>query len=205
MHDFLIPACDEDRALKQFLACYDAPAYIRRARAVQGALEELLARCRRQRDEWLGLVRVRLGQLAALAGDWRRLRPWLADDGQVEALWRLHAALEPRLRMPLAPTASPWVLRRALRELAGSVERFNRKWETFLAGVDLAGVNGAREGYNRYYVLEKECALRSAGLARQGFRLLPPLTREEVARLLPLLPAIELAGNGAKSEAGRSV
>jgi hypothetical protein len=48
-------------------------------------------------------------------------------------------------------------------------------------------VNDLRDGYNRYYVLEKECAVRSFRLARQGFCPLEPLTVEDITALFPLL------------------
>jgi hypothetical protein len=35
--------------------------------------------------------------------------------------------------------------------------------------------------------LEKECAVRNARVARQGFQTLPPLTLEELSSLLPPL------------------
>jgi hypothetical protein len=54
--------------------------------------------------------------------------------------------------------------------------------------VDLSQVNALRDGYNRYYVLEKECASRSPRTARHGFRPLPPLTADDLAALLPPLP-----------------
>jgi hypothetical protein len=183
---------DSDGFFEQFLARYDAPAYIRRARQVQDALDQLVSRCRRQREEWLALVRTRLGLLQARAGDWARLRPWLADDAQLDVLRQLHAALEPRLRAPMAPTSSPRVLRRALRELRDSLERFNRRWREFLPTVDRSTVNALREGYNRYYLLEKECAVRSVRVARQGFHPLGPLTTDELAALLPALPVPRL-------------
>jgi hypothetical protein len=62
----------------------------------------------------------------------------------------------------------------------------------FLANVDLTAVNELREGYNRYYVLEKECAVRSARIARQGFTPLPPLTHDELMSQFPLLPVPRL-------------
>ena len=37
----------------------------------------------------------------------------------------------------------------------------------FLRDVNLSRVNALRDGYNRYYVLEKECAVHSPQLARQ--------------------------------------
>jgi hypothetical protein len=185
---------DGSHTVKQFMAQYDAPAYVRRARRVDAEWEYLLARGRRQRDEWLPLVRVRLATLRSLAGDWGRLLPLLADAEHVESLRKLHDELRPELRLPVAPTESARALRRAVAELAESAERFNRRWRAYLDAVDLGPVNAARDGYNRWYVLEKECALRSARLARQGFRPLAPLTLEAVVAALPPLPVPRLRG-----------
>jgi hypothetical protein len=179
---------DEGHILKLFLAQYDVPAYIRRAQQVHAAYEALLGRCQRQRDEWLTLVRLRLGTLGALAGDWSRLEPWLAGADQAQALQDLHAVLRPRLRLPVEPTRSDRRLRQALEDLKDSIERFNRRWLDFLQDVNFTEVNRLRDGYNRYFVLEKECAVRSARLARQGFQPLEPLTREALTSLLPPLP-----------------
>src|SRR5262249_62426860 len=90
---------EDRRAIKTFLAQYDAPAYIRRARQVEESLEHLLGRCRRQRDEWLAMVRTRIGILGLVAGDWQVLRPWLKDEDQLTVLRELHTALQPRLRV----------------------------------------------------------------------------------------------------------
>lgn len=179
---------DDYHDLQTFLARYDAPAYVRRARQVEQAYEELLARCRRQREEWLKMTRLALGTLAALAGDWAAVRPLLADDGQLERLRRLHDELRPRLRFPPWRTSSQRVLRRALAELRACLVAFNSRWEGYLRHLDLSPVNDARDGYNRYYLLEKECALRSPRLAREGFRRLEPLTPAQVAAHFPSLP-----------------
>jgi hypothetical protein len=173
---------------KQFLSQYDAPAYIRRARAVQLAWDQLVERCRRQRQEWLQMARLRIGLLYGLAGDWRNLAPLVQDEAQLVLLRRLHEELSPRLRSAVEPTPSPRALRQAGRELQESLERFNERWQTYLAAVDLTEVNELRDGYNRYYVLEKECAVRSARVARQGFSRLPPLTHEDLQARFPLLP-----------------
>jgi hypothetical protein len=188
------PGGDADRReAQQLLSQYDAPAYVRRARGVEGAREHLLARCRRQREEWLGMVRLRLATLHDLAGDWSALGRWLEEE-HCRALAELHAALSPKLRVPLEPTASPRALRRALRELIASLERFNARWQRYLGEVDLGPLNAVRDGYNRYYVLEKECALRSAVLARVNFQPLPPFTRADLAALLPPLVVPTLRG-----------
>jgi hypothetical protein len=178
---------DPQNLLNEFAAQYDAPAYVRRARNVQQSYEALLARCRKQRDEWLGMVRTRLGLLHALAGDWLALRSWLADD-QLDILRELHERLQPRLRARIEPTTAPRALRRALDALLESIERFNRRWREFLPTVDLSPVNTLRDSYNRYYLLEKECAVRSYRLAAVGFHKLEPLTIEHMHDELPPLP-----------------
>jgi len=178
----------DERLFKQVSAYYGAPAYVRRANHVQNALEAVLHNCRSKRAEWLLIARLRLGRLQMLAGDWKALRPLLLDDTQVDILQQLEAILEPTPRLRLACTSSSARLRRALIELVESLERFNARWQKFLAEVDLGAVNEVRANYNRYYVLEKECALRSPRLARQGFVLLAPLTQADLLSQLPLLP-----------------
>lgn len=189
MDDILIPGRDDDRDMvKRFTAQYDAPAYVRRARGVEEALERVVLVCQRRRDEWLVMVRIQLGTLKALAGDWDTLRPWLAGEDQKLMLQQLDSTLKPRLRVPIRPTSAPRVLRRALRNLAVSIERFNQRWARFLPTVDLTEVNRRREEYNRFYLLEKECAVRSARVARQGYAPLAPLTLEDLMGLMPFLP-----------------
>jgi hypothetical protein len=189
MNDIPIPGREDDhRLFKQFQAHYDAPAYVRRARQVQAAFDQLVERCLHQREDWLKMVRTRLGRLHALAGDWAALHPWLVTQDEVRLLQDLYTTLAPRLRVPVEPTSSRGALRRALAELRVSIGYFNRGWQGFLGTVDLATVNELRDGYNRYYLLEKECAIRSARLARQGFRRLEPVTLDELAGLFPPLP-----------------
>lgn len=160
---------------------------------MEEALERLLHRCRQQRDEWLPMVRLNVGRLFALAGDAAALRPLLATAEHLEQLCRLHAELEPRLRVFVEATASKRALRRALTELRESLERFNDRWRAFLFTVDLTAVNEMRDGYNRFYLIEKEAVVRSPRVARQGFQPLPPLTHADLAALLPLLPVPEPA------------
>jgi hypothetical protein len=174
--------------MQQLLALFDVPAYVRRGLRVQQAFDDLIADCRRRRGEWLEVTRALLGVLRGLAGGWDALRPILADDEQLNRLRRLEAELDPRPRLAEPPTTSRRALRRALRELRESLQRFNRRWAAFLAEADLSPVNALRDGYNRYYILEKECASRSPRTARHGFRPLPPLTADDLAALLPPLP-----------------
>jgi hypothetical protein len=183
---------DDRRFFNQVASYYGAPAYIRRANRVEAAFKELLDRCERQRAEWLALTRIRLGTLRMLAGDWSALRPLLRDGAQIEVLRQLDQALDPKPRLLEGATRSRGKLRRALRELIVDLEQFNRRMRAFLAGVDLAPVNKLRADYNRYYVLEKECAVRSARLARQGFVPLASLTVADLEAALPVLPVPQL-------------
>jgi hypothetical protein len=173
----------------QVVARFDAPAYVRRAQRVQQNLDDLIARCRKQRTEWLMMTRLHIGTLRALAGDWVSLQKYVSEDGLRE-LERLHDELQPQLRLPVERDDSPRVLRAALAEVRASIARFNRRWEEFLRGIDLGPVNAEREAYNRYYVLEKECALRNAVVARHGFQPLPVLTTVDLQTILPPLPDV---------------
>lgn len=176
---------DEYSDARKILAQFDAPAYIRRARRVEDAWEELVARCGRQREEWLKSARLRLGMLAGLAGDWSRVEPFLADSTDASRLQGLLAEWSPRLRVVVARTSSERKLRAALCALRDAIERFNCRWSGFLPGVDLTAINKLRDGYNRFYVLEKECAVRSPIVARQGFQPLPPATVDDLYALFP--------------------
>lgn len=179
---------DERDLFKQFTTHYDAPAYMRRARNVQAAYDALFERCRLQREDFLGMVRSRLGELQGLAGEWSALLPYLADAEQIPVLDWLVTAIEPRLRVTVTRTNSARTLRRALLDLNESLARFNRRWEAFVGELKFDDVNALRDGYNRYYILEKECAIRSPTLARQGFRRLEPMTAAEVYAVYPRLP-----------------
>ena len=189
---------DGNDLFRRVLAHYDVPAYVRRARGVQDAWEHLLAHCRRQRDSWLLLPRIRLGMLKGLAGDFRGLTPWLTDDSQIRVLEQLVADLKPRLRVRVSPTSSSQTLRRGLGTLIDSIARFDRRWQEYIPGVELTQVNRVREDYNRYFLLEKECAVRSARVARLGFSRLEPLGAADLLRELPLLPVPQLR-NGSLS------
>jgi hypothetical protein len=132
---------DERGLVQQLTALFDAPAYIRRARDVERAYDQLIERCARKRTELLAGVRLH-----------RRTR------------------------------------NTRLRDLRASIARFNRRWWTFLEQLDLTEINRLRDGYNRYYQLEKECAVGSERLASMTFRRLEPVTVEEIRDRFPLLP-----------------
>jgi hypothetical protein len=186
-------ADDPDLRLRmQIAAQYDAPAFVRRARHVADEYEALLARCRRQRADWLTGVRLHLGSVRAGAGSWDVLRPLLADTAQVAALEQLHAEAGDPEHAMTGPTGRRG-LRRALRDLNHSIERFNGRWTAFLRAFDLSAINAARDGYNRHYLLEKECAVGPSRLHARTFRPLDPLTADDLLVALPPLPVPRLA------------
>jgi hypothetical protein len=183
---------DELRVRMTIAAQYDAPAYVRRARGVEAAWDDLLARGRRKRTEWLFGVRLHLGSLRAGARSWSDLRHLLADDEHLTVLERLHAeAGDPEV--PMTGPADDRGRRRALLRLRAGVERFNRRWDRYVHELDLDEINRLRDGYNRYYLLEKECAVGPAWLLPQLFRKLPPVTASDVLDALPRLPVPRLA------------
>jgi hypothetical protein len=179
---------EDRRMLQQLVAAGGVPAFAARAQRVQEAFDALVAVCRRERAAFLKVARSQLGTLQELAGTWSRLLPWLQDEAQLDIFPHLCAEMRPNVRTPSQPTSSKRTLRRALHELVASLDYVNLRWQKYLQELDLSRVNGLRDGYNRYYVLEKECLLGSPRLARQGFRPLPPLTRDDILALFPSLP-----------------
>jgi hypothetical protein len=189
----LLGGWDDQLRLRMMVAAqYDAPAYIRRARAVEAALNDLLERCRRQRADWLYGVRLHLGALRAGVESWSELGGVLADDEQVAVLERLRCEAGD----PAVPTDGPTTVtgrRRLLRRLQSSIERFNRRWSDYVEDLDLSEINRLRDGYNRFYLLEKECAVGPGRILTQAFCRLPPLTARDLLEHLPRLPAPQMA------------
>lgn len=180
---------DHDPWLKQtrqLLGMLDAPAYLRRALRVERAIDAARRRCITRREDLAGGARLRLKA-------WRRivaLDPGAAEKipgeslAWIESLWpRLFPAGDrPEL------SGNPGRSSRVLRDLIESVERFNQRWQEFARTVDFSETNRLIEGYNRHYLFEKECAVRSGWIAARGYRPLAPLTAEWVLAEYPLLP-----------------
>jgi hypothetical protein len=184
---------DEQQYFQKLTSYYDAPAFVRRVKRVEESYQLLLEHLARQRDEQLAIVRLRVGQLTALAGEWSALRPIFAFEEDIARLRDLHGELQPKLRLPLEPTAVPRVLRAAAQELIEANELFNARWRRRIDKLDLTFINQLRDGYNRHYLLEKECSLGSARVARVGFRPLEPLTGADLFQIFPPLPVPTLS------------
>ena len=189
MEEVPITGQAEDNLFKRVLGSYDVPAYVRRARAVEDAFHDLLSQCRLRRTQMLELARSRLQALRDLvAGDWQSVLLPLATREQADVLQRLQEELQPSCSPLNVQAPSHRVVRRALLELVESLEWFNRRWIEYLDKLDLTSINELRDKYNRYYLVEKECAVRSARVARQGFVRMNRLSHEELREAFPVLP-----------------
>lgn len=172
-----------DPELRQILGMFDVPAFARRGQELEFALERLQGRLAHAREEMLAMVRLRLRQWFAAAtsdGDGRELLS-VSIDGLILATGE-----------PAAWSRTPAPRRRriaAARDLAASVERFNRRWSRFLDELKLDSINAMIANYNRYYLFEKECVFISSRVAAKGFRPRPPLTAESLREDHPLLPS----------------
>ncbi len=181
------PLGDVETELKELLGLFDAPAFARRGMDLEHAMARLDARCRRERQAMLEMVRLRLKQWAAAASGPETAGEVFARP--IDGLWPLADAPAPIWSDRDAP---PRKLRSTARELVASIERFNRRWRRFLDGLNYEPVNGLIERYNRYYLLEKECTLRSARLAARHFEPKPRVSGETLRERHPTLPIPEL-------------
>src|SRR4029079_11059306 len=127
----------------------------------------LVERCERERELLLEMPRLRLARLFALVPADLSLSSLLQSPEDADYLARLHDDWHPRLRSRLHPARSSAELARAVADLNASFTRFNRRWTKALNELDLRRINALREAYNRYYLLKKECALRSTRIARE--------------------------------------
>jgi hypothetical protein len=193
MHEFHPTGTDDERRIVQrVLGHFDAPAFVRRVRRLEDSERILREHLAQKRAEWLAMT-LRVGQLLALAGDWDRVRPHLASAESLDGIRMLHDALQPELRLPLKANPSARVLRAVLRELIAAIDLFNQRWQRYIAEFDLGPINALRDGYNLHYLIEKECALGNARVARMGFKRLDPLTTADLLREFPLLLVPSLA------------
>jgi hypothetical protein len=174
--------------LKMLVEQGEEPSFLRRAREVHDAWEELLKRCLSHRDETLRLPRMHLGNLSRqVNGDWSQLATFLADESQVSVFATLYEEWKPRLPA-VTKSSSPWsTLRSSLIGFADSVDRFNRVWNKFLVNVDLEEINRLRTDFNKYYPIEKAAAFDSEAIERLGFEPLEIATIEHLHARFPLL------------------
>jgi hypothetical protein len=176
-----------DPEMRQLLGLFDVPAFARRGQELEFALDHLQARLRREREERLDMVRLRLRQWGSVATSPTDGLDLLDLAAPLEVLYDSASAGPPIW------AATPGPPRRRLsfaRDLAGSVERFNRRWAAFLDGLNLAPINSMIDNYNRYYLLEKECVFGSSRVAARNFRPIRHVTPERLRDDHPPLPAV---------------
>jgi len=147
----------------------------------------LLDRCRSKREHLLEMPRLRLARFVKLVELGSPVSAGICPAPELSYLQELHREWQPQLRSAVRPAKTAAEVHHALSDLVRSFERFNRRWMEFVNELDLTHVNELRDGYNRFYVLEKECALFSARLAREGFVPLPRLGLNDVLDVFPLL------------------
>ncbi len=133
------------------------------------------------------MSRMRLSRVFFLSDEWTRFLDSVCAKDDVEYLTRLYDEWKPVLRSVVKPARNEKELRKAVSELALSFESFNRRWNRSVQEIDIESLNRLREGYNRYYVFEKECALGSSLLAQLGFVKQKPVSAEDLLELFPPL------------------
>lgn len=176
-----------DDPTNRLLGLFDVPAYARRGMRVEQGRETIRQHCAGKRRGMLRWVEWRLRELRGAAPDRRRLVPLLAEASELEKLadlWEQFGSRPLRYAQPVSLRRC----RRMLRDTCLSIERFNTRWRAFLVELDLTALNREIEAYNRYYLLEKECAMRSARLARRGYKPLNAASVDELLEQFPLLP-----------------
>jgi hypothetical protein len=171
----------------EVIYAFDAPAFVRRAREVEDAWSGLLDGCRRERKRLLEMPRMRLARFFALAQLSSQNPFSICGPDDLITLRGLFQEWKPQLRGVVNPARSSAELERAQDDLARSFRRFNERWSRYLHELDLNPINGLREGYNRFYLLEKECALWSSRIAQEGFVPLKFVTIADLETEFPLL------------------
>jgi hypothetical protein len=189
MHEFDEPAPMEvtNTEMREVLGLFDVPAFVRRGQELEYGLGQLRARCERERNALLDMVRLRLRQWSAAAigpEAWQE-----AFTAPIDSLWTLAGAEPPDWANKDAHARR---LRTIASDLVSSLNRFNRRWTRFVNEIDLEPINYKIDQYNHYYVLEKECSLGSARLAARHFVPRSRLSTETILAEHPTLPVPDL-------------
>jgi hypothetical protein len=166
----------------------DPPAYLRRGMSVEDAETRVVKTCEAARDEMLYPVKLRLRFWNRLLRDRPRVRKATTSDAMEYAadLGRRVFGLK-ESTISIAPAGWSMFAGRQWRALGAAVEEFNANWRRYLETLPLDDLHRTIDGYNRYYVLEKECAVRSIRTAIRGF--IPkekPTWADFLARFPPL-------------------
>jgi hypothetical protein len=179
---------DEAKAL---LAIVDVPAYLRRAQRVEAERNKIGRQVHALRRQATFQLRLHLKVWNRLTLDHAVLRNIMSIAAK-NAIIDLNRTLFVENESVSAPASVGWAIgaRRKWRSLRLSLADFNRRWPAIVSGISLDEINQAIEGYNRFYVFEKECAVRSLHTASMGFTPLPAFTHAELLADFPTLPEL---------------
>jgi hypothetical protein len=185
-------AGDDDYLVKRVLGTFDVPAYVKRGLRLEADESALLGRCASLRDK--KLLRIRLAVLACWQAVERveDLSPHCAGPADYEYLLQLAGLVEPERRPLTMRPISVRRIGRRLEQLVAECRRFNQVWQHVIESVDLGPINTMIADYNKFGLLERECAMRSARLAAHGFQARRPWTRADLHQHFSLLPVPRL-------------
>lgn len=153
----------------------EAPAYVRRARRMEDAIDDAFATAARKCEELLAFVCLRLRRYLDAVPD-----P-AAHPAEVARIRKQVAALatfrDVRPRPPDRRTSPPQLLAR----LHESAARFDRRWRAWIDEArPLDRANREIEGYNRWYQMERQAALRHVPPDAVRFRKRELLREEDL-------------------------
>lgn len=177
----------EQQIFQQIAGSFDEPAFLRRARKTQAAWDSLLQHAEVSRESMLAVVRVKLALLTSIMFSRETDLRDIVSAADLELLQNCHDEWTKLLRGRSRRARRPIQVSTALVRFVEIGERFNRQWNSHVRGLNFDHVNALRDGYNKYYVIEKECALQSHRTAVRGFRPLPDVGPDDVLKHLPLL------------------
>lgn len=173
---------------------YGVPAYVRRLRNLEAAEQDLEARLTRL---WFDHVRPVAAEMKAflhLFANGQELWEFL-DEGHFFPACQETSALvsqHPDYHKLSVRTGLFTAGRRTrYRTLGRAIRDFNQSWPSLTQTVDLEPINTLIADYNRWYPLERECAMRYAFHALDNFRPRPSVDPADLAWRRPLLPPID--------------
>jgi len=138
--------------------------------SVDDAETRVVKKCEADRHQMLYAVRLRLRLWNRLLKDRPRLRETVSLAAKEYAAQIGEAVFgldEPRVS--IAPAGWSIFATKHWRAFVKAIEEFNVDWQRYLETLSLDDLHRTIDGYNRYYVLEKECAVRSVRTALRGF------------------------------------
>jgi hypothetical protein len=175
---------------KALLGLCEPPAFLRRGMRVDDAEARVDKQCETARLQMLFAVRLRLRSWNRLVHDHPAIRERmsLAAAESVAEIGRTAFLPREAIMIP-GPAGWRFLAMRHWRALVLAVEEFNANWKRFLEAFPLDDLHRVIDDYNRYYVLEKECAVRSFHTARRGFTPRKKTAVSDLLERFPPLPA----------------